>query len=151
MLQKFLSSALKRHLDETMLFVEKLTDGDLPKVPVKNGRPLGEVVLHMLRSVEYYLMGLTKNEWVPLRYTLDEYSTAESVRNLARDVSNRAHGYVGQLNDDDLARSIESFNRPATAADILLELIEHSIHHRGQITVYYRLLGVDVPTIPYII
>ena len=151
MLKEFLSIALKRHLDETMPFIERLTDGDLSKVPVKNGRPLGEVVLHILRSIEYYLVGLTRNEWAPLPYSLEEYSTAESIRKLASDVTIRAHDYIGQLNDDDLTRSLEGFNRSATVVEILLELIEHSIHHRGQITVYYRLLGIDVPTIPYII
>ncbi|MHA2462691.1 MAG: DinB family protein [Candidatus Thorarchaeota archaeon] len=34
---------------------------------------------------------------------------------------------------------------------MLLELIEHSIHHRGQITVYYRLLGIKPAHIPYIL
>ncbi|MHA1936771.1 MAG: DinB family protein [Candidatus Thorarchaeota archaeon] len=151
MLHQFLSTALKRHLDETMPLIEQLTDGDITKVPVKEGRPLGEVVLHMLRSVEYYLVGLTRNEWAPLAYSIEEYSTADSVKTLARDVINRALDYVKQLSDTDLARSTKSFNRPATAAEILLELIEHSIHHRGQITVYYRLLGIDLPSIPYII
>ena len=151
MLHKFLSAALKRHLDETMPFVEQLTDEDLEKVPVKGGRPLGEIVLHMLRSVEYYLVGLTKNEWTPLRYTLEEYSTSESVKKLTRDVITRALEYASQLSNADLAISTSSFNRPATVAELFLELIEHSIHHRGQITVYYRLLGIDIPPIPYII
>ena len=151
MLHKFLSAALKRHLDETMPFVEQLTDEDLTKVPVAGGRPLGEIVLHMLRSVEYYLVGLTKNEWTPLRYTLEEYSTAESVKKLTKEVFTRALDYARQLSDVDLTISTSAFNRSATAAELLLEAIEHSIHHRGQVTVYYRLLGIEVPQIPYII
>ncbi|MHA1514733.1 MAG: DinB family protein [Candidatus Heimdallarchaeaceae archaeon] len=30
-------------------------------------------------------------------------------------------------------------------------MIEHSIHHRGQISVYFRLLNIDPPIIKYII
>ncbi|MHA2026529.1 MAG: DinB family protein [Candidatus Thorarchaeota archaeon] len=30
-------------------------------------------------------------------------------------------------------------------------MLEHSIHHRGQLTVYFRLLGVKPEVITYII
>jgi uncharacterized damage-inducible protein DinB len=151
MLHTFLSAALKRHLDETQALISQVDDGDLTKVPIKDGRPLGEVLLHMLRSMDFYLIGLAKNDWTPLSYSLEEYKTAEALKALSREVFDRARKYVDQLSDGDLEKSTNSFNRPATAAEILLEVIEHSIHHRGQITVYYRLLGIDVPEIPYII
>ena len=151
MLHKFLSAALNRHLDETQTLISQVNDGDLTKVPIKDGRPLGEVLLHMLRSMDFYLIGLAKNDWTPLSYSLEEYKTAKALKALSREVFDRAREYVDQLSDGNLEKSTNSFNRPATAAEILLEVIEHSIHHRGQITVYYRLLGIDVPEIPYII
>ena len=151
MLHKFLSDALKRHLDETYPLFGQIVDEDLSKVPIKNGRLLGEILLHMLRSMDFYMIGLARNEWTPLSYSLEEYSTAEAMRKLAIDVFDRARELVDHLNDEILEKTTRSFNRSATAAELLLELIEHSIHHRGQITVYYRLLGVDVPEIPYII
>ena len=151
MLHGFLSAALKRHLDETQPIFNQIVDEDLTKVPIKDGRPLGEVLLHMLRSLDFYLTGLAKNEWAPLSYSLEEYKDAEDLKALTREVFERAREYLDQLNDGDLETSTSSFNRPATAAEILLEAIEHSIHHRGQLTVYYRLLGIDVPEIPYII
>jgi len=151
MLHKFLTNALKRHLDETWPLINQIVDDDLSKVPVKDGRLLGEVILHMLRSMDFYLKGLTKDEWTPLSYSLEEYSSAEALKALAHDVFDRARKYVDQLNNGKLETTISSFSRPAKAAEILLEAIEHSIHHRGQITVYYRLLGIEVPHIPYII
>jgi uncharacterized damage-inducible protein DinB len=151
MLHQFLRTAVNRHLDETMPLIDQLVDEDLSKLPIKDGRPLGEVLLHMLRSIDYYLIGLTKNEWATLPYTSEEYNTADIVKKLASDVFEKAREYIDQLSDKALEKSTSSFNRPATAAEILLEMLEHSIHHRGQITVYYRQLGIDVPQIPYII
>ncbi len=148
---QFLSTALKRHLDETQPLIDQIVDQDLAKVPIKDGRPVGEILLHMLRSIDFYMVGLTQNEWVPLSYSLKEYNTAEAVKGLSREVFDRARECVDKLSDRDLEKSTSSFNRPAKASEILLEVIEHSIHHRGQITVYYRLLGIDVPQIPYII
>ncbi|MFW9889379.1 MAG: DinB family protein [Candidatus Thorarchaeota archaeon] len=151
MLRDFLISALKRHLEETRPLFNLISDQELVKKPIKDGRPLGEILLHMLRSIDYYLIGLTKNEWSPLPYTLEVYSTAEEVKKLACDVFERAHDYVDELGDRDFEKPTTSFNRPAKGADILLELIEHSIHHRGQVTVYFRLLGIKGFQIPYII
>ncbi|MFW9845646.1 MAG: DinB family protein [Candidatus Thorarchaeota archaeon] len=151
MLHEFLRTALKRHLDETQPLIDQITDNDLMKPPFKDTKPLGEVILHMLRSIDFYLIGLAKNEWTPLPYSLEEYKTAERMKVLAREVFERARAYVDLLNDRELEKTITSFNRPAKAAEILLEAIEHSIHHRGQITVYFRLLGIEVPPIPYII
>jgi uncharacterized damage-inducible protein DinB len=151
MLHQFLSNALKRHLDETQPLIDQIFDDALIKAPVKDGRPLGEVLLHILRSMDFYLIGLAKNEWTPLSYSLEEYNTAETLKKLAYEVFDRAREYVDLLDDGTLKMTISLFSRPATAAEILLEVIEHSIHHRGQITVYYRLLGIEVPRIPYII
>ncbi|MHA2021655.1 MAG: hypothetical protein ACW96N_08065, partial [Candidatus Thorarchaeota archaeon] len=84
MLHQFLSAALKRHLDETQPLIDQIVDQDLAKVPIKDGRPLGEILLHMLRSIDFYMVGLTQNEWVPLSYSLKEYNTAEAVKGLTR-------------------------------------------------------------------
>jgi len=76
---------------------------------------------------------------------------AESIIQLAEDVFDKVKMYTNLLIVGDMGRTIKSFNRPATVEEIILEMLEHSIHHRGQITVYYRLLGVDPKPIPYII
>ena len=151
MIRQFLKTAVNRHLDETKPLIDQINDEDVSKIPIKDGRPLGEVILHMLRSIDFYLIGLAEEEWTPLPYTLEEYNTANEIKKLGEEVFDKARRYVDLLSDSDLEKTESSFNRPATAAEILLEMIEHSIHHRGQITVYFRLLEIDVPKIPYII
>lgn len=151
MMFEFLRDALHRHLEETMPFMDQLEDKHLISEPVKGGKPLGEIILHMLRSLEFYMTGLAKNKWNPLSYSLKNYNTAQLVGDLAREVFEKALRCLEELEGDDWSRAIDIFNRPATAAEILLEVIEHSIHHRGQITVYYRLLGIKIPEISYIV
>jgi len=55
MLFKFLQNALYRHLNETLPMINQLTDGVITSEPYEEGRPLVEIILHMLRSIEYYL------------------------------------------------------------------------------------------------
>ncbi|MFX1559798.1 MAG: DinB family protein [Promethearchaeota archaeon] len=151
MLYKFLKDSVERHLDETLPLVHQLTDVDIMSKPVSGVREIGEVVLHLVRSLEYYMRGITTNQWESLPYTLESYDSAESIIELAENVFKRVKQYSKIIPEGDLSRTIERFNRPATVAEIVLEMIEHSIHHRGQITVYYRMLGIKPNHIAYII
>ncbi|GAH03842.1 unnamed protein product, partial [marine sediment metagenome] len=116
-----------------------------------DGREIGEVVLHLVRSLEYYTKGITTNQWEALPYYIETYDSAELIIELAKNVFESVKVYTSLISPSDIGRSINSFNRPATVTDLILEMLEHSIHHRGQITVYYRLLGIYPTPIPYII
>ncbi|UCE11512.1 MAG: DinB family protein [Candidatus Thorarchaeota archaeon] len=151
MLYEFLQNAALRHFYETRPLIDQIDDNHVLAIPIEGGRPLGEVILHLIRSIEFYLRGLIHNEWRPLPYSLEEYQSAAAIRALYEEVIDRARDYIEQLSHTDLSQVNESFNRPATKAEILLEMIEHSIHHRGQITVYFRLIGIEVSRIHYII
>ncbi|TFG32514.1 DinB family protein [Candidatus Thorarchaeota archaeon] len=151
MMYKMIVSAVRRHLEETLPLVKQLTEVNVMSRPIDGGREIGEVVLHLVRSLEYYLKGITTSQWEPPPYFLETYDSAESIIELTEKVFKQAKVYTSLISTSDLGRKIESFNRPTTVAELILEMIEHSIHHRGQITVYYRHLGVDPTPIPYII
>jgi len=151
MLYRFLVKAIERHLDETQPFITMQDDRLLHSAPIDDGRPLGEIIYHMIRSFEYYLRGITEGVWESAPFVLDEFSTAESLQTHWQEVYTRAKTRISLIALSDLSREISDFNRRATVGDLLLEMLEHSIHHRGQLTVYLRLLGVEPPKIEYII
>ena len=147
----YLKAAVKRHLEETMPLIQQLKDVDIMSKPVSGVREIGEVVLHLIRSLEYYMKGLVTGQWEALPYTLESYDSAEAIIDLAESVFKTVKMYSSLVPEVDLFRVIDRFNRPATVAEIIVEMLEHSIHHRGQITVYYRLLGFTPHKIEYII
>ena len=151
MIYKILIEAVKRHLEETLPLIEQLTEINVLSRPIEGGREIGEVVLHLVRSLEYYTKGITTNQWEALPYSIETYDSAESIIELAKNVFESVKVYTSLISPSDIGRSINSFNRPATVADLILEMLEHSIHHRGQITAYYRLLGISPISIPYIV
>ena len=151
MLRKFLVDAIGRHLDETYPLLSQLDDTHLYSEPISDGRTLGEVVFHMLRSLEYYLRGITEGMWEPAPYVFDEFVTSESLEHLMQEIFTKTRARLSLISLSDLSRVIRDFNHPATVAELLLEMLEHSIHHRGQLTVYLRLLGVEPEKIEYII
>ncbi|MHA1951206.1 MAG: DinB family protein [Candidatus Thorarchaeota archaeon] len=151
MLYDFLQNAIQRHLNETRPLLFQLDDNLIQKKPIPDVREMGEVALHLLRSIEYYLRGLSEGNWEIVDYKLVKYSSHKSLTGLVDEVFERALSYLKQLSSDDLSEVIDFFNRPATRGEILHEMLEHSIHHRGQLTVYFRLLGVKPEEITYII
>ncbi|HUT82098.1 MAG TPA: DinB family protein [Candidatus Bathyarchaeia archaeon] len=151
MLTKFLTKAIKRHFDETNLLIEQITDELLEKKAAEETRDTIELILHMIRSIEYYSRGLTKGIWESLPYTREKYSTSKEIIKLYLEVTNRVMKYLEEITDEDLDKKITEFNRPATMGEILLEMLEHSIHHRGQLTVYYRMNNIKPAKIDYFI
>lgn len=154
LIYNFLQSAIKRHFEETKLLIDQLAsinNNILLSEPVKSGRPLGEIVLHMIRSYEYYLQGLTNGIWKPLPYTLTKYNSVQKIKDLYDIVIDKAKRYLEEISQATLTNVLEDFNRPATNLEVLLEMLEHGIQHRGQLLVYFRLLGLEPVKIPYIV
>jgi len=147
----FLKSAIERHFEETKLLIDQLSDQILLEEPVQLGRPLVEIVLHMIRSFEYYSRGLSTDHWEPLPYDLTVYGSALEIKSLYEDVVYKTKSSLNEISLTSLNDVLENFNRPASKMEVLLEMLEHSIQHRGQILVYFRLLGIEPVKIPYIV
>lgn len=142
---------MKRHIKETLPIIEQLTEVNIFSKPFPESREIGEVVLHMVRSLEFYMRGIATNQWEPLQYSLEEYDSAEAIIELARTVFKRVEVYVSLISSTDMERKVKPFETEATIAQLLMEMLEHSIHHRGQMTAYLRQLGVTPAPIDYII
>ena len=151
MLYRFLVKAVERHLDEFVLFVDQFDDHLLHSEPLNDGKSIGEVVYHMFRSFEFYTRGITEGVWEPAPFKFDEFTDAVTIRTLWQELYTRVTTRLSLISLSDLSREIGEFNRRATVGEILLEMLEHSIHHRGQLTVYLRLLGAEPAKIEYII
>ena len=151
MCEKLIKNAIFRHFQETELIIDQLTDEVIKKEPVPDGRPLGEIILHIIRSFEFYSQGLAKNVWRPLPYNLETYSSENEIKVLFKDVVQRSKSYLDMIQSETFNENVKGLNREAKKIEILLEMLEHSIQHRGQILVYYRLLGIVPEKIPYIV
>lgn len=80
------------------------------------------------------------------RLTPTDYPTVESVRQAWNRVERNVRGFLAQLTEEDLGRSIEfSFDPSQKHYMPLGELMQHAaihaVHHRGQIALLLRLLG----------
>ncbi|MHA2255279.1 MAG: DinB family protein, partial [Candidatus Heimdallarchaeaceae archaeon] len=96
---KIFHKIIVRHFEETQSFIDKLNDEIILQKPLMDGRPLGEIILHMLRSLEFYFTGIAKDEWKPLSYNLDEYGNKKSIKELYNRVTSKAVFLLEQISD----------------------------------------------------
>lgn len=76
----------------------------------------------------------------------EDFPTAESVRELWRQVEEHMRAFLASLADDDLSRHIEFAlgNAPKQSialGELLQHAIVHAVHHRGQVALLVRELG----------
>ncbi|MCE7744823.1 MAG: hypothetical protein GPJ52_06775 [Candidatus Heimdallarchaeota archaeon] len=151
MLANFLKSAINRHFKETKLLIEQLTDDLFEKKASEETRKTAEIILHMIRSYEFYARGLSEGEWIPAPYSLEKYNNSKKIRSLYIEVVKITNKYLEKITDESMQEEVSGFNRNATKGEILLELLEHGLHHRGQLSVYYRLSKKQPAKIDYIL
>ena len=114
-------------------------------MPIKTNNNLSVLIDN--ESAGYVPLNLIKG-WNLISYpSLEE----KNVNELFEDVITRINKYLIEIENGTLNESHEKGNRRAKRIEVLLEMLEHSIQHRGQILVYYRLLGIEPVKIPYII
>ncbi|MGG0238100.1 DinB family protein [Bacillus rhizoplanae] len=126
----------------TQQVLEGLTDESLQQQVYLEGRTLGRIAWHFTTSIPEYLAhfglkidGIENAENVPT----SAKEIAETFKNISLDA---AKAIEEQWTDESLKQIQEAFGRQESNATILMGLIKHIVHHRGQVTVLMRQAGI---------
>jgi uncharacterized damage-inducible protein DinB len=155
-----IASALIEELEEeavvTRRVLDRVTDHDLEWRPHPRGRSLGELALHVATVPG----GVAELGTAPSPAPAPDFSgpaprparAAELGPALAQSIE-RAKELVRKLDDQAL---LETFRIAKDGRDVLsmprgkflrATMLNHWYHHRGQLTVYLRALGLEVPSV----
>lgn len=126
----------------TQKVLDGLTDDSLKQQVYPEGRTLGRILWHFTTSIPNYL-----NKF---GVKMDQVDNAENVPKTAKEiaetfkrVSDQAAEAIEQQWTDDSLKQIQiAFGREETNASILMGLIKHIVHHRGQATILIRQAGL---------
>ncbi|MBG9451349.1 hypothetical protein ABE67_19195 [Cytobacillus firmus] len=126
----------------TQKVLDGLTDDSLKQQVYPEGRTLGRIAWHFTTNIPDYLshfgvkMQRAENEGnVP--------SSAEVIADTFKKLSEEAALAIEQQwTDDSLSQTQKAFGREETNAQILMGLIKHIVHHRGQLTILIRQAGL---------
>ena len=132
---------IRKGLIET---IEKFTDEELDYVAYENGYSVRQIILHIAQEeygeIQY---GITREiDEFPPEYQEDAYPTIESLKVLLASVHNDTYSYLESLGDKDLESEIEAgWGGTYPLIDMLWHVMEHEIHHRGELSLILGLLG----------
>jgi uncharacterized damage-inducible protein DinB len=130
--------------------LDQLSDDQLHFTPREGLRALGTVACHIANAEEgwfRYVITRELEEW-PAEYTVADYPTIESVKSLLAEVHSRTDTYLAGLKVEEMDRVIEApWGESFRQGWIIWHVVEHEIHHRGEIFLMLGLLGMEAPDI----
>ncbi len=146
---------LRQEAVTTRRVLERVPEEKLSWRPHPKSMSLGQLALHVA-SIPSNLVGLAQLEEFDASQANFEPPEAKDLREIlaALDASVKVtEDYLSGLNDETAARSWrltlrgnEVFTIPRTGL-LRTIMLNHWYHHRGQLSVYLRLLDVPVPVI----
>lgn len=132
---------IRKGLIET---IDKFSAEELGYVAYENGYSVRQIILHIAQEeygeVQY---GITRTiDAFPPEYHGDAYPTIESIKALLATVHDQTYSDLQSLADQDLESEIEAgWGGTYPLIDMIWHVMEHEIHHRGELSLILGLLG----------
>jgi uncharacterized damage-inducible protein DinB len=145
-------SDIREHLERfravTLQTLEWVPEDRLRWSPQEGLRPFDEQFLHLARTEEYHVRGLLLGDWSRERYfTRPSPLTKEALRRVLNETRTVTLDELDRLDPSRLDEQVMVPEVPVswTLRGWLWYLVEHEVHHKAQLALYLRLVGVVPP------
>lgn len=128
--------------------LDMLSDEQLSFVPREGMWSLGETVRHIANTEEGWFRYVVERKYAqwPPDYSAADYPTVESIKALLTDVHARTQAFLEPLTLEDLEQIIDSPSGEQIPLKwIVWHVIDHEIHHRGEVFLMLGLMGMEGP------
>jgi uncharacterized damage-inducible protein DinB len=129
--------------------LDKLEPEHLAFTPREDLRSLAEIIVHIAEAEEgwfHYTVTRELDAW-PERPAAD-YATVPALKALLDDVHARTWAYLDTVDEADLDRVVDlPWDGELPLRWIIWHVLEHEIHHRGEIFLMLGLLDMEAPDI----
>lgn len=137
----------EKEAESTQRILGALTDDSLNQLVAAQDRTLGRIAWHLVTTIPEMMArtglimeSISEDALLP--------NTAVEIVHNYREVSKSLETSIrNQWNDQTLLEEKEMYGESWAIGTTLSALIDHQIHHRGQITVLMRQAGLKVPGI----
>lgn len=134
--------------------LDQLTDSQLAFVPGSGLRPLGQTACHIAGAEEGWFRYCVTHEiegWEAADFQLENYPTVAEVKRLLADVHARTEAmFPADPTGADAVmqrRVILPWGPEVTVEYVVWHILEHEIHHRGEIFLELGLLNMEAPDV----
>jgi uncharacterized damage-inducible protein DinB len=129
-----------------LMTARKFSDADIEYVPFPNGYSVAQLLLHIAHEEEIEVRyGITRElSDAPPAFAAEEYDTLEKIERELSETHARTQAYLETLSDADMEREIVApWGARDTLSNFLWHVLEHEIHHRGELSLMLGLLGKE--------
>ncbi len=124
--------------------VDKFQDEELTFTPYDSSWPAGQIMLHIGDAEEGWFRYVVRREleqWPD--YSLADYPTTADIKGLLGQIHSRTETFLETLTLADLDRVVELPWGEGTLrlGWIIWHVLEHEIHHRGELSLILGMLG----------
>lgn len=131
--------------EATVKVFEQLTDESLDQKVSKEGRSLGRIAWHIVQTLPE-MGNRTGLGVVGPRESDPTPASAREIRDRFKEAADSLADQVGvRWADGDLEVEDDMYGQRWRRGQTLAALVNHQIHHRGQMTVLMRQAGLKVP------
>ena len=137
-----------RHEAEgTQKVLDALTDETLAQAVTPQDRTLGRMAWHIVGTI-HEMMSRTGLKFEAPNEEAPVPASASEIADVYRQVNRSfVEALQGQWNDGSLQQMSDMYGDQQPNSIFLMVLVNHQIHHRGQMTVLMRQAGLKVPGI----
>lgn len=123
--------------------IERFREEELALPLYPGGWPVGQVMLHIAECEDYWLHTLVSQAMPhPVRYAFDAYPTRAAIQTALSGAHERTLELLSGLDEHDLARQYRiPGNEVYSLYWIIWHVIEHEIHHRGELSLFLGQVG----------
>ena len=130
--------------------LDQITDEQLTFSPAAGLWSLGQVALHIAAAEEgwfRYIITRELNDW-PEDFPPEKFHTVAAVTDLLQQTHGRTEAYLASIDYEELERVIEApWEAKFPVRWAIWHVLEHEIHHRGEIFIILGMLGKEAPDV----
>jgi uncharacterized damage-inducible protein DinB len=123
--------------------IDAFSDAELSYAPFEGSWPVGQIMLHIAECEDHWLHGLVRQELKPpIDYRLSDYPTKADIKGVLDSAHRRTLLFLKSLEEKDLDQTYQTrFGETFSLYWIIWHVLEHEIHHRGELSLILGLLG----------
>jgi uncharacterized damage-inducible protein DinB len=131
---------------DTLQTIARFTPDNLSFKPFEASWTAAQIMLHIADAEAGWFQYVVQRQltgW-PKHYTLENYPTLNDIQSALTEVHQHTQQYLALLEESDLDRMILSPSGDKFRLSwIIWHVLEHEIHHRGELSLILGMLGRD--------
>jgi uncharacterized damage-inducible protein DinB len=128
---------------ELLATMDKFSQEELSFTPFKGSWPVGQILLHIADCEDNWLHGLVQGNFKPwIFYNFSDYPTKPAILEVLDHAHSKTISLLSELDEKDLNVKYKTPNGEEFSLYwIIWHVLEHEIHHRGELSLIHGLLG----------